>query len=82
MAAADYSIKEYITDDDTYTYGSKLELTAISSYHVGEYYCINRDQEEFTTEYENMKINNKASSIYVFVEGKKLNNFLIIIKIN
>lgn len=77
---ADFNIEEYETLDDTYPYGSRLDLKDISSYHVGEYYCINRDQvqEENEMEYANLKLNHKASSIYVFVEGKinflKINN--------
>lgn len=68
---ADFDIQEYETFDATYPYGSKLELKDITSYHVGEYYCINSDQilDEHLMEYDNLKLNHKASSIYVFVEG-------------
>lgn len=86
----EHTINEYKTGEDAYPYGSKLELTDITSDAVGEYYCINNDQikEDYSTDYENLKINHKASSIYVFVEGKhnffyflqknNLNKFIII----
>lgn len=50
-----------------------MTLKSVTVENVGRYFCVyNESIEENKYEYEEQVTNNKASSIYVFVNGKVL----------
>lgn len=60
------------TDSDKTIYRSNLELQSVTTEYVGRYYCVfnssikDASQTDFNQEVEQFK----ASSIYIFVDGK------------
>lgn len=69
-------IKEIIHDDpqeDENIYRSYLTLKSATVENVGRYYCVFNEsikEDEYEYEYEEQVLDYKASSIYVYVNGK------------
>lgn len=73
----EYEVKTFDTGDPQRPHGSMLYLLDISSMNLGNYYCIKKSSVQksiddmLDEELVELVNNNKASSIYIYVNGKQ-----------
>lgn len=61
------------TDDNRFVFRSELKFETITTEYVGKYYCVynNSIKDDSKTNFDPEVEKNKASSIYVFVDGER-----------